>query len=281
MTPLEYAMMAAGASLLSWILLREVGPFIGKRLEKTADRHARDLREEFLLMPPRRIVLILAASGCLLASVSFIITAKPALAAAGGAAPMLLSGWLVKFYRTRRRTKVISQLPGFLDVMAGQIKAGRSVQEALSDTIPLLPTEIRNEISWIFRLCKLGTPLPEAFLLWEERMPCDEVSLLVRPLRAALPAGGNVVELLVRTRDILGARNRMKEKMRSMTAQARLQAAVLTFLPPAFAFALSRIDPSFLPRALGTAQGRAILAAAAFLQLLGWLTIRKILSVKP
>jgi len=111
-------------------------------------------------------------------------------------------------------------------------------------------------------------------------MPCEEVSLAVRPLRMALPAGGNIVALLERTRDALRARIRMQEKMRSMTAQARLQACVLTLLPPAFIAMLSRIDPAFLPRCLGSVQGKAILVTAGILQALGWLTIRKILSVK-
>lgn len=105
--------------------------------------------------------------------------------------------------------------------------------------------------------------------------------MVVRPLRIALPAGGNIVDLLLQSRDILRARNRMEEKMRSMTAQARLQASVLTLLPPAFVAVLSKVDPNFLPRCTGTIQGKGILAVAAFLQLLGWLTIRKILSVKP
>lgn len=281
MTPLEYALFAAGASLLSWILLRAFAPFLRDRLEATAHRHAKDLREEFLLLPPRKIVLLLTASGIIVAFLSYPLTSNFLWAAASGTLPTLVSGCLVKVYRSRRRKKVISQIPGFLDILAGQVKAGRSLQEAISDTISLLPNQIRKEISWIYRLCRLGTPLSEAFLLWEKRMPCDEVALLVRPLRAALPAGGNIVELLTRTRDILRARIRMKEKMQSMTAQARLQATVLTLLPPAFAAVLSRIDPAFLPRALGTAQGKAILAAAAFLQFLGWLSIRKILSVKP
>jgi Flp pilus assembly protein TadB len=72
----------------------------------------------------------------------------------------------------------------------------------------------------------------------------------------------------------------MREKMRSMTAQARLQAAVLTILPPVFTGVLSKVDPDFLPRIVGTIQGKAILTIAAFLQFLGWLTIRKILAVK-
>jgi Flp pilus assembly protein TadB len=56
---------------------------------------------------------------------------------------------------------------------------------------------------------------------------------------------------------------------------------VLTLLPPAFAVALSKVDPGFFPNLLGTPQGKTIMAIAFVLQFLGWITIRKILSVRP
>lgn len=277
----EFILLATGLSLLAWFLTRSFAPFLRDRLEATAQRRAMDLREEFFLLPPGKILLALLAAGFSCGTFAFVSTGNTVIAIAAGVGPILSSGFAVRYYRMRRRRKVISQMPEFLDVLSGQVKAGHSMQEALSQTIPLLPREIRKEISWVFRLCRLGTPLSEAFLQWEERMPSEEVSLVVRPLRVALPSGGNVVELLCRSRDILRARHRMREKLRSMTAQARLQAVVLTLLPPVFAAVLSKIDPDFLPRCVGTTPGRAILATAAFLQLLGWLTIRKILSVKP
>jgi tight adherence protein B len=280
LTLLEYVLFAAGASLLSWLFLRVFAPFLRGRLEATAQKRAADLREEFLLLPTRKILLILLAAGSICAFIAIAITSNLLWGAVAGIVPILISGFMVRFYRERRRKRVISQIPGFLDILAGQVKAGHSLQGALSDTIPLLPHEIRNDISWVFRLCRLGTSLSEAFALWEERMPCEEVALVVRPLRVALPTGGNIVELLTRSRDILQSRNRMREKMRSMTAQARLQAAVLTLLPPVFTGVLSKVDPDFLPRIVGTIQGKAILTIAAFLQFLGWLTIRKILAVK-
>ncbi|OGP76003.1 MAG: hypothetical protein A2Z40_00790 [Deltaproteobacteria bacterium RBG_19FT_COMBO_60_16] len=280
LTLLEYVLFAAGASLLSWLFLRVFVPFLRGRLEATAQKRAADLREEFLLLPTRKILLILLAAGGVCAFIAIAITTNLLWGAAAGIVPILISGFMVRFYRGRRRKRVIAQIPGFLDILAGQVKAGHSLQGALSDTIPLLPHEIRNEISWVFRLCRLGTSLSEAFALWEERMPCEEVALVVRPLRVALPTGGNIVELLTRSRDILQSRNRMREKMRSMTAQARLQAAVLTLLSPVFTGVLSKVDPDFLPRIVGTVQGKAILMIAAFLQFLGWLTIRKILAVK-
>lgn len=280
MTATECALFAGSAALLALFLTRTVAPFFKNRFVKTADRASRDLREEFLVLSTRQTMAVLLAAGGILAAAAILFVKDVAWAAVLGVAPTLLSGLAVRRFRRNRRAKIVSQLPGLLDILTGHARAGHSLQEALLESVPLLPSGIRDEISWMSQRIRLGTPLAEALLLWEQRVPCEEVSLAVRPLRLALPAGGNIVFLLERTRDVLRARIRMREKMRSMTAQARLQASVLTLLPPAFIAMLSRVDPAFLPRCLGSLQGKAILAAAGVLQALGWLTIRKILSVK-
>jgi tight adherence protein B len=280
-TILELVLFASGAFLLAFFILRTLGPFLKLRLEQTAVRRAADLREDFLHLSPGRILLVLFAAGTLTGSACAMGTRDVSLALAAAVAPVFLSGVVVRRFRARRRRRVIAQLPAFLDLVAGHIKAGHSLPGAFSETIPLLSRGLREEISWVSHRNRLGTPLGEALYLWERRLPCEEISLLVFPLNAALSAGGNIVDLLERTRDILRARHRMEEKLRSMTAQARLQAIVLTLLPPAFIAALSRIDPAFLPRCLGTVAGRMILAAAVILQLAGWLTIRKILGARP
>ncbi len=280
MTPTEYALFAGGAVLLALFLLQTAAPLLRNRFVKTADRASKDLREEFLFLSPRDTMAVLLVAGGALAVVALLAVNDVAWAAVLGFTPTLFSGLAIRRFRLKRRKRVVSQLPGFLDILSGHARAGHSLQEALLESVSLLPSGIREEISWMSQLIRLGTPLAEALLLWEQRMPCEEVSLAVRPLRLALPSGGNIVALLERTRDVLRARIRMEEKMRSMTAQARLQACVLTFLPPAFIAMLSRIDPDFLPRCLGSVQGKTILAAAGILQVLGWLTIRKILSVK-
>ncbi len=280
MTGLEHTLFAGGALLLALFFLRTAVPCVGRRFARTADSASRNLREEFLVLSPRQTMGVLLAAGGILAAISVLFVRDIVWALVLGTAPTLLSGLAVRRFRRRRRMKIVAQLPGLLDVLSGHARAGHSLQEALLESVPLLPSGIRQEIAWISQLVRLGTPLAEALLLWEQRIPCEEVSLAVRPLRLALPAGGDIVALLEQTRNILRARIRMDEKMRSMTAQARLQALVLTFLPPAFMAMLSRIDPAFLPRCTGSAPGKAILAVAAVLQILGWITIRKILAVK-
>jgi len=281
LTPTEATLFLAGAALVARFLLRSALPGARTRLVSAANRHSEQLREEFVLLPPARIMAVLALSGAVLAGTAFAAMRSAPVAVAAGAAPVLLAGLLVRYYRDRRKKAILSRLPAFLDLLAGHIRAGHSLPESLAETVPLLPAGIREEMTWVLQQNRLGTPLAEALTRWEERIPSEETSLIVRPLRAMIPGGGNVADLLERTRDILRLRMRSKEKLRSMTAQARLQAVVLTLLPPGFAVALSMVDPGFLPNLLGTPQGKSITAIVFVLQALGWFTIRKILSVRP
>jgi tight adherence protein B len=277
----EAVIFALGAALIARFLFRAGLPQARRRFVSAANRHSEDLREEFVLLPPARIATALLVSATVLAGAAMAATRSVAVAAAFGAAPIPFAGLLIRWYRSRRKRSILSQLPSLLDLLSGHLRAGHSLSESLSETVPLLPAGIREEMAWVLQQSRLGTALPVALALWEKRICSEEASLLVRPLRAAIPGGGNIVDLVERTRDILRLRIRTTEKLRSMTAQARMQALVLTLLPPAFAVALSKVDPGFFPNLLGTPLGKTILAIAFTLQVLGWITIRKIMSVQP
>ena len=281
LTPAEAGTFLVGAALIVRFLLRAALPSARTRIVSAADRHSRDLREEFVHLPPRRIAVVLLLSAAILAVGALATTRSAAVAAASAIAPLLFAGLPIRWYRNRRKRSILSQLPSLLDLLSGHVRAGHSLSESLSETVPLLPPGIREETAWVVQQYRLGNSLPEVLARWEERVRSGEISLLVRPLRAAIPGGGNIVDLLERTRDILRLRIRASEKLRSMTAQARLQALVLTLLPPAFAVALSKVDPGFFTNLLGTPQGKAIVAVASALEIAGWISIRKILSVRP
>lgn len=276
----ECVLFTAGSFCLAFFLLRTVVPSIRTRLDETVDATSRSLREDFFSFSPVQVrtVLLLAGSTTTLAAIT--ATRNVMWTAAIGSLPLFLGGLAARLVRAKRRKRVVAQLPALLDVLSGHLKAGRSVSEAFHEAVPLLPSGIREEIAWLCQAIRLGTPLSDTLLLWECRMACEEVSLIVRPLRIAIPAGGNLYELLARCRDVLRAKTRHAEKMRSMTAQARLQALVLTLLPIGFIVVLSKVDPDYLVRCQASAAGKTILATAAFLQILGWLSIRKIMGTE-
>ena len=280
LTAAETVLLIAGVLLIVRFFLRTAIPGVHRRFLLAADRRSADLREEFVPLAPGSVALWLGASAAACSCTALALTGSGAAALVGGILPLVLSGMAVRVYRSRRRARILSRLPVLLDLLAGHMKAGHSLPSSLAETVPLLPPGIREEMGWVLQQTQLGTPVADSLLAWERRLRAEEVSLFVRPLRAALPGGANVAELLERTRDILRMRARMRETLHSMTAQARLQAVVLTLLPPGFAAVLSLIDPGFLPNLFGTLFGKAILAAVSVLLVTGWLVIRMILSAR-
>jgi tight adherence protein B len=279
MTVREYSLFACGAVCLMVFLFRTLAPYFRFRLNHTAESTARNLREDFLSLSPNQVRDILLSAGAITALAAMVATRDVFWMIVIGSLPALLCGVVVRQFRARRRKRIVSQLPAFLEILSGHVRAGHSIPESLQEAIALLPSGIREEVSWLCQSIRLGVPLPDALRVWEQRMACEEISLIVRPLCIAIPAGGNLHDLLTRCRDMLRAKMRQAEKMRSMTAQARLQALVLTLLPPGFIAVLSQIEPEYLARCRETSAGKTILAIAGVLQLLGWLSIRRIMSV--
>jgi tight adherence protein B len=274
----EYSLFISGAACLSWFLLRTLAPYLRFRLDHTSESTSRILREEFLSFAPGQVRFILLSSAGLAGLSVMVTTWDIFLFVVAGLCPVLLCGVVVRCVRAKRRKRIVSQLPAFLEILSGHVKAGHSIPESLHASAPLLPAGIQEEIRWLCQAIRLGTPLPDALHTWEERMACEEISMIVCPLRIAIPAGGNIYDLLTRCREILNAKIRQQQKMRSLTAQARLQALVLTLLPPGFIAVLSRIDPGYLAQCRNSGVGKSILAIACVLQLLGWLCIRRIMA---
>jgi tight adherence protein B len=274
-------LFGCGALSLVFFAISTFYPYAVDRLERLADRRSDQLKGDFLRMQPRTLLRLFIVIGVAFGIAAYLVTGAAWTSFSALTIPFILSGLAVRRYQRLRFRRVIHQLPSMLDTLSGYVKAGHSLPEALSGAVPLMPSGIREEVAWLFRLNRLGTPLPDALIAWEGRMPSPELSLVVRPLRIALSGGGNLVSLLERSRDVLRARQRQQDKMRSMTAQARLQALVLTMLPPAFLLVLSKMEDGFWEATTGTLIGRMLLLAAAILQMAGWLLIRRILGVKP
>ncbi|HEY3490918.1 MAG TPA: type II secretion system F family protein [Candidatus Deferrimicrobiaceae bacterium] len=281
MGPIEWVFFGAGAISLAVFSISTLYPYTVERIEEVAERRSNHLKNDFLHLSTRRVILVFLILGVIAGAVLFWVAQNIWWSLLASALPVFLSGLAVRRYRRRRCQKVVSQLPTLLDTISGYIKAGHSFPEALSHAIPLLPRGIREDVAWLSRMNRLGTPLPEAFLAWERNNPSPEMTLVARPMRVALSSGGNVTTLLERIRNVLRSRQRQQDKMRSMTAQARLQALVLTMLPPIFLLVLTKMDPGFWRAITTTPVGRTILVLATTLQFLGWVFIRKMLAVKP
>ncbi|HLJ61580.1 MAG TPA: type II secretion system F family protein [bacterium] len=223
-----------------------------------------------------------SVSEALLAAAAGTAAAGGAAAAFGGpgacaAAFVLCPGitWLaLGAARDRRCRRLDLQLPAALDLLVGQLRGHRSAAEGVAEIARRLPAPLRTECARVSEEIALGASLSEALARLRRRVPSPSLGAVVTAILVADRSGGNLAECLSRQSQAVREQLAFLQEVRAVTAHARGTATVLTLFPFGVAAAMMLLDPAAMDGLFASRAGRALLALAAALQLVGWYTIR-------
>ncbi len=179
----------------------------------------------------------------------------------------------------RRRRQFTEQLPGALAAMAGALRAGQSLQHAISVVAREYPDPAGPEFERVVRSMQLGMRPADAVRQMRERTGAEEVAYLESALALHQQTGSDLGYLLDRIVETLRTRMEAEAELRALTAQARLSGRVLLWMPFVLAGALYLIDRDYGRTMFGTVPGRIVVAVSAALLLLGRSMIRRIAEV--
>jgi tight adherence protein B len=237
------------------------------------------LEDMFVFIDPRSVFRANLAIFFLLPIIVWLITGVPMLALlaaiAGGVVPRL--AWSVM--RKRRILTLIAQLPDALTMMAGSLRAGASLQNALDLVVNESPAPLSQEFSLLLREQRLGLALDDSLRGMSQRLATEEIDLFVSALRIAREVGGNLSETLDRLASSLRQKAVMEGKIRALTSQGKLQGIIVGLLPVFLAGVLYVMDPTAMRPLFTTLYGYAVIAAVSVLLLLGGVFIRKIVTI--
>ncbi|MCP8969327.1 type II secretion system F family protein [Ectobacillus ponti] len=230
------------------------------------------LPEEFFAW---RIVVAGSALLCfLLAGFSWYLNA--AAAAAAFFVPVL--------YMKRRRHKRLQALSGqlieALGTMANSMRAGFSFMQAMQLSGKEMPKPIGPEFARAVQEIGLGIPVEEALQSLVSRLPNRDLDVVVQAILAQRSSGGNLAELLETIEETIRGRVRVAEEMRTLTAQGRMSALVVTLLPVGLALYLATASPEYFGPMLHHPIGRIMLGAAGVSIAIGWFVIRKMIRIE-
>jgi tight adherence protein B len=132
----------------------------------------------------------------------------------------------------------------------------------------------------VFEENRLGMSLRDSLTDMTKRIDSTELRLFVTAVLIQKDTGGNLAEILEGTAYVIRDRFRILGDVRTITAQARLSGLILTALPLAMTAALMIIVPDYLKTLVRDPVGPYLIGAAAFMQLLGYFLIRRIVNIK-
>jgi tight adherence protein B len=232
-----------------------------------SDQLGRLLEQANIPLAPQQLLVISGGLAFVLGALAtwlFGLLLGLAAAVAGTAAPLAYVHWR----RQVRRQKYLQQLPGAFELMARVIRAGQSVPQALQAVSEAFEDPLAGEFANCQKQQNLGLRPEVCFQELMERSGILEMRLFAMAMVIQRQTGGNLSDVLDRLAGLVRARLRLKQQVRTLTAEGRLQGwtlVVLPFLVFAAMMVINRsyaeilLDQTWLLAAMGCSMGVGIL----------------------
>ena len=179
-----------------------------------------------------------------------------------------------------RQRAFTQQLPDVLTLLAGALRAGNGLSQAMQMLVDELPPPVCDEFGRVMRGVGLGVSVPQALNDMAERIATDDVQILVTAVIVQYEMGGNLAETLDTIGETIGDRIRIQREIAVLTAEERLTGYILAALPLFVAGIVSVLNPRFISQLFAPGWVRLLPVAAVFMQLVGLLVIRRITSIE-
>jgi tight adherence protein B len=180
--------------------------------------------------------------------------------------------------RTRRIAAFNAVLAESIDMLARALRAGYSMSGAIEMLSKNAQEPAASEFGEVFKQQNLGLPMRDALLQLLDRVPSQDLRVLVTAILVQKDTGGNLAEILDRTVFVIRERLRIQGEIRVQTAQGRLTGWILTALPVVMLVLINALNPGYSSVLLHDPIGRKMIYLSVGMLATGGLLIRHIVN---
>jgi tight adherence protein B len=248
---------------------------IGKRFNA-----ATLLEQANLQYPPGQFIAVVINSALVILLLSLVmgggLIVGVLLGVTTGSIPVLY----VMIKRRRRLNKLSDQLPEVFELMGQALRAGHSLTSAIELVSKELPDPVGTEFGRVFQEQNLGLQLETSLQRMAERIGNMDLNMFVTAVLIQRQTGGDLAELMDNIGEVIRDRIRIMGQVQALTAEGRLSGWALVALPFIVFIAAAILNPEYIQILIMTEKGRWMLGVACVFQILGIISIRKIVNIK-
>ncbi|WP_339618043.1 type II secretion system F family protein [uncultured Gilvimarinus sp.] len=264
---------------LAMALTRSAGDFMGFYRHKFTANASLELSEMFIFMDASQLFLINIIALVLIPVGAHALFQLWVITAGTFVVLLVVPGMIWGRMRKKRLSKFEEQLPDVFMMLSSSLQAGASLNMALADVVKQSPVPASQEFGLLVKRMQLGVTLEDSLIELEKRLPLQSFIMASSAVRISREVGGNLVETIQSMAETLRRKKTMEGKIDSLTAQGRAQGTFMALLPVALALLLSFIEPEAMRKLYTTREGLMVLAVMIFMQIMGFVFIRKITSI--
>jgi len=191
---------------------------------------------------------------------------------AAGAGPIIV----LRMAQARYRRRFLDLFPDALDLLRRAVKAGLPVNEALVVASREIADPVGSELRRTMEQVQVGVQMNDALQQTADRIRIPDFRFLVVALVLQQRTGGSLAETLANLSGVLRARKALRQKIRSLSAEAKASAAVLAVLPFIVGGMMYLLNRHLMETLLVDTRGR-FMVGVAFLSLVTGLATMAVL----
>ena len=195
------------------------------------------------------------------------------------------AGWqngqspLAKYPDNKRRETFNLQLPEALATMSDALRAGFSISQAFDSVVEQGEAPMSEEFAILQQQLKIGMSFEDALESLSQRVGSDDLMLVTTAILISRKTGGNVTEIFDKISETIRGRMKIERKVKTLTAQGRLQGIVVSAMPLFLGLIMTLIKPGLMIPFLTSLTGILAVLVMCALIFVGWLMIRKIIKI--
>jgi Flp pilus assembly protein TadB len=235
-------------------------------------------------MEPSAFILVTFAGGTVLALLGVVLGFGTPLSILFAIVFALLAPLIAKIVLTvgasSRRAKFADQLDDTLQLLAGNVRAGYGVVQALDFVARDAEQPTSEEFARVVNQTRIGRDLNDALMDTAARMRSDDFTWAAQAIAINRETGGNLAEVLQRVSGTIRERGQIRRQVSALSAEGRLSAIVLICLPIAVVFLLLLVSPNYLAPMVESPIGIIAIVVAVLLAIVGSLWMLAVVRVK-
>ena len=189
--------------------------------------------------------------------------------------------WLALDVVAQQRTRnFTSQLPDMLQLLATTLRSGFSILQGLDTVSRQLPEPIGEEMRQVVTECRLGRPVVESLDDVAKRIHSEDFDWVVQAIAIQREVGGNLAELLDIVAATMQERERLRREVRTLTAEGRIGAVIITVLPVLIGLFVWATNRSYLEPLFHNTGGEIAFYGCIGLAVVGIFWLRKIIEIE-
>jgi tight adherence protein B len=229
---------------------------------------------------PSGVVALMALTGLVGGVALYLWKERIGLAMFGVGLGVAVPFVAVAILQGRHKKKLQDQLPDALYLLAGSMRAGQTVEQAVQLAAERGNKPLAEEFRHAAGLMKLGMSPAAALKATAERVNLLDFNLLASTVGLYTQTGGNLAVLLDRLAASVRDRNQFRGQFLATTAQARIVSTVMAAAVPLFLLAYILFEPDHVTVFFESAGGWTLIAGCLLLEVIGIVWVWRLFRVR-